>query len=132
MRWKRAFTLIELLCVMSIILILVGLMLGPVFKAFKRVKRFQGEETAYVLMDRFRDRMEKYFGDPLTVYPERSVEELYAGGFIDTNIRAFFRKKTVRFIPFSSKTPDTAPILMVEIAPGNVQTLLKADIRPRP
>lgn len=132
MRSKRrgAFTLIELLCSLCIILILVGLMLGPVMKAFKRVKRFQYEETATVLIDRFRDAMEKHFG-AATNYPERTAEQLYADGIIDTHMRDFFRKKTVKFLPFSSKTPETAPILMVEISPGDVQTLLKADIRPR-
>ena len=127
---QRAFTLIELLCVISIILILVSLMLGPVMKAFKKVKRFQSEETAVVLIDRFREKMEKHFGSAPR-YPARSVAELYAAGLIDTPIRDFFKRKEVRFIPFSSATPDEAPILLVEVAPGQITSVLKADIKPR-
>jgi prepilin-type N-terminal cleavage/methylation domain-containing protein len=129
-RVQGGFTLIELLCSLCIILILASLLIGPVFKAFKKVKRLQGENTAWELMERFRERMAKHFGEA-EKYPARTVEELYAAGYIDGNIRDFFRKKEVKYIPFSSTTPDTEPILMVEVAPGEIATLLKADIRPK-
>jgi prepilin-type N-terminal cleavage/methylation domain-containing protein len=127
---QRAFTLIELLCVSCIILILASLMLGPVFKAFKRVKRLEGEWTGTELVERFRDRMEKHLG-AAKEYPARSVQEMYAAGLIDYQLRDFFKRKEVRFIPFSSSTPDTAPILLVEVSPGQIMTLLKADIKPK-
>ena len=130
LRRKSAFTLIELLCVLTIILILVSLMIGPVFKALKRVKQFEGEMTHEALVERFRDRMQKHLG-AASSYPERSVEQLYSAGLIDTYTRDFLRKKGVHFFPFSSATPDTAPILMFEVRPGEVFTLLKADLNPR-
>jgi prepilin-type N-terminal cleavage/methylation domain-containing protein len=45
-RRVRAFTLLELLCVIAIILILVGLMLGPIFRAYKRAKRLDGDDSS--------------------------------------------------------------------------------------
>jgi type II secretory pathway pseudopilin PulG len=35
--------MIELLCVITIILIMIGLMLGPITKAYKRAKALSGE-----------------------------------------------------------------------------------------
>ena len=129
-RRRGAFTLIELLCSICIILILAGLTLGPVFNAFKRVKRFAAGDTPSELMERFRERMEKHLG-PAPNYPARTADELYRAGLIDSVLRDFFRQKEVKYIPFSSSTPDTEPILMVEIAPGEIRTILKADIKKK-
>ena len=40
---KRGFSLLELICCIAIIVILVGLLLGPVAKAYKRAKALAGE-----------------------------------------------------------------------------------------
>lgn len=40
---QRGFTMLELLCCIAIILILVGLMMGPVMKAWKRAKKLTEE-----------------------------------------------------------------------------------------
>jgi prepilin-type N-terminal cleavage/methylation domain-containing protein len=39
---KTGVTLIELLCVIAIIAILVGLLIGPIFKAFSHAKKVLG------------------------------------------------------------------------------------------
>jgi prepilin-type N-terminal cleavage/methylation domain-containing protein len=42
-KYQRGFTMLELLCCVAIILILVGLMMGPVMKAYKRAKKLSEE-----------------------------------------------------------------------------------------
>jgi prepilin-type N-terminal cleavage/methylation domain-containing protein len=44
---RGGFSLIELLCVIVIILILVGLMLGPIFRAYKKARGL-GEDSGKI------------------------------------------------------------------------------------
>jgi prepilin-type N-terminal cleavage/methylation domain-containing protein len=46
-RTESGFSMIELLCVVAIILILIGLMLGPIMKAYKKAKRL-GEDSKMI------------------------------------------------------------------------------------
>ncbi len=112
MRRKAAFTLMEMLCVITIILILIGLMLGPISRAYRKAKNFGWENDGYQLADRFTDRMRQHFGSAAE-YPALTVDQLYEGGLIDSGLRSFLKDKRVQFVPFSSKTPENAMILHV-------------------
>ena len=130
-RGQRGFSLIELMCVIAIILILVGLMMGPILRAYKKVKDFGGENDVYALTDRFTEKMRQHFGNA-PEYPALSAEQLYEGGLIDGTLRSFLRDKRVKYFPFSSKAPDEFLILHVNPTPESVIFVTKANIKPPP
>jgi prepilin-type N-terminal cleavage/methylation domain-containing protein len=129
-RKQRGFSLIELMCVLAIILILVGLMLGPIMRAYRKAKNFGWENDSYQLADRFADKMKQHFGSA-PEYPALSADQLYEGGMIDSSLRNFLRDKRVQYFPFSSKSPDEAVILHVVIAKNSSYTLQKGDLKPK-
>ena len=129
-RTQRGFTLIELMCVITIILILVGLMSGPILRAYKKATNFRWEMESYQLADHFSDRMKQHFGSA-PEYPALTIEQLYEGGLIDTNLRNFLRDKRVQFFPFSSKTPDETIVLHVKVSTKSSFTLEKAAFKPK-
>jgi prepilin-type N-terminal cleavage/methylation domain-containing protein len=130
-RGQRGFSLIELMCVIAIILILVGLMMGPILRAYKKAKNFGWENDAHALTDRFTEKMRQHFGEA-PEYPALTVEQLYEGGLIDNGLRTFLRDKRVKYFPFSSKSPDETVILQVNPTPKSVIWVKKANLKPPP
>ena len=126
-RKQSGFSLIELMCVLAIILILVGLMMGPITRAYTKAKNF--ENDSYQLTDRFIDRMKQHFGSA-PEYPALTVDQLYEGGLIDSTLRKFLRDKRVQFFPFSSKSLDEMVVLYVQVSKKSVVTVRKADLKP--
>jgi len=129
-RKQSGFSLIELMCVLAIILILVGLMVGPIMRAYRKAKNFGWENDSYQLADRFADKMKLHFG-AAPEFPALSPDQLYEGGIIDSSPRKFLGDKRVQFFPFSSKSPDEMVILHVSIARNSAYTLRKADLKPK-
>jgi prepilin-type N-terminal cleavage/methylation domain-containing protein len=129
-RKERGFTLIELLCVTAIIGILASLLLGPVGRAFARVKRFEWEEKSRMLIGRFRDRMREDFGTAAK-YPLLTVEQMYEGNLIDSTLRDFLKDKRVQFFPFSSETTESAWILIVDLGNKETYWMAKKEIIPK-
>jgi prepilin-type N-terminal cleavage/methylation domain-containing protein len=129
-RKQSGFSLIELMCVIAIILILVGLMLGPIMRAYRKAKNFGWENDSYQLFDRFADKMKQHFGSA-PEYPAFTADALYEGGFIDAGLRNFLRDKRVQYFPFSSKSLDEAVILRVNIAKNSAYALQKGDLKPK-
>ena len=113
----------------AIILILVGLMLGPVTRAYSKAKNFGWENDSYQLVDRFIDRMKQHFGT-VPEYPALTLDQLYEGGLIDSTLRNFLRDKRVQFFPFSSRAPDDMVVLFVQVSKKSVVTVRKADLKP--
>ena len=130
-RGQRGFSLIELMCVIAIILILVGLMMGPILRAYKKAKNFGWENDSQALTDRFTEKMRQHFGDA-PEYPALTADQLYQGGMIDNGLRSFLRDKRVQYFPFSSQSPDEVVILQVNITPKSVMFVRKANIKPPP
>lgn len=128
-RKKAAFTLIELLCVMAIILILVGLMLGPVMRAYRKAKNFAWENNGHELVERFTEKMKARLGTA-GEYPAMTVDQLYEAGIIDSALRTFLKDKRVQYIPFSSNVPDHTVILQATLAEKNVRIIFKGDLNP--
>jgi prepilin-type N-terminal cleavage/methylation domain-containing protein len=125
-----AFSLIELMCVMTIIAILASLMLGPISKAFAKAKRFDWEQKSEALVNRFESQMRQQFGEALD-YPALTIDQMFEGRIIDGTLRDFLKDKRVQFMPFSSSTPDAKPILIVTTGKNSSWTVTKADIKPR-
>ena len=130
-RGQRGFSLIELMCVIAIILILVGLMMGPILRAYKKAKNFGWENDSQALTDRFTEKMRQHFGDA-PEYPALTADQLYQGGMIDNGLRSFLRDKRVQYFPFSSQSPDEVVILQVNITPKSAMFVRKANIKPPP
>ena len=128
-RNSRAFTLIELLCVMTIILILAGLSLGPVVRAYNKARNFAWENDARQLVDHFRDRMSRNFGTALK-YPALSIDQLYEAGLIDYRLRTFLKDKRVEFYPFSSESLDNTLILWVSVSKRQSFGVRKSELKP--
>ena len=118
------------MCVITIILILVGMMLGPITRAYRKAKNFGWENDSYHLADRFADRMKQHFGST-PEYPALTADQLYEGGLIDSTLRNFLRDKRVQYLPFSSKSPDEMVILHVVIAKHSIYILQKGDLKPK-
>lgn len=131
-RSRSGFTLIELMCVLTIIAILVGLMLGPVSRAYLKAKRFRWEMEAGVLVDRFRERLSARFGSlgPEVKYPPLTVQQLYDAAIIDSEVRRFLEDKRVEYFPFSSETPEETIILTVSISRKEAMWIPKSHLRP--
>ena len=123
------FTLVELLCVMAIILILVGLMLGPVMRAYRKAKNFAWENNGYELVDRFTEKMKARHGTA-PEYPPMTVDQLYEAGIIDSTLRTFLKDKRVQYFPFASKAPDHTVILQATLAKKNIRIVFKGDLNP--
>ena len=123
--------MIELMCVIAIILILVGLMMGPILRAYKKAKNFGWENDAPVFVDRFTERMRQHFGSA-PEYPALTADQLYQGGLIDNGLRSFLRDKRVQYFPFSSKSPDEFIILQVNPTPKSVIWVTKRNLKPPP
>ena len=130
-RGQRGFSLIELMCVIAIILILLGLMMGPILRAYKKAKNFGWENDSQALTDRFTEKMRQHFGDA-PEYPAFTADQLYQGGLIDNGLRSFLRDKRVQYFPFSSQSPDEVVILQVNITPKSAMFVRKANIKPPP
>ena len=128
-RARAGFSLVELMCVITIILILASLMMGPVLRAYKKARNFGWENDAPQLTDRFIDRMKQHFGEA-PLYPELNVEQLFEGGLIDHQLRIFLKDKRVQFFPFSSKAPDEMIVLEVTISKKATYIVRKGDLKP--
>ncbi len=73
---KSGVSLIELLCAITIIMILAALLLGPILKAYKRVKNFAGEMESPTLVHRVVKRL-RSFHEAHKSYPVLTADYLF-------------------------------------------------------
>lgn len=109
----RAFSLIELLCVMAIIAILASLLLGAVGRAYQRVRSFATQNDQSVYVDEVRLKFSKLVADH-PQYGTITLDALLQLCRVSSGCERFLRSKDVTFIPFSSDTPDSLVVLSVK------------------
>lgn len=125
-RWGRAFrggafSLIELLCVMAIVSILAGLLLGAVGRAYQRARRFAAEMNEPAYMDQIRARTIAYARrEPR--FPRLTLDELVRRCDLDSRCAAFLRSAEVRYIPFSSQDPEDQAVIIHMVGKGKDAT----------
>jgi prepilin-type N-terminal cleavage/methylation domain-containing protein len=125
---RRAFSLIELLCVMLVIGILASLLLSAVMAAYGRAKRMQREFDGPVLVEQVRDRLTS-FCETQPTYPALTARQLHELGVFDSRIMDFLRWRGVAFHPFSSSDPTNALVLEIRYSGSHFGHLLKSDLR---
>jgi prepilin-type N-terminal cleavage/methylation domain-containing protein len=102
---SKGLTLIELLCVISIITILLGLSLGTIMKARRhaevRLYYAEGWRVFYNSEKRLHD-----FYQTKTNYPAWTVDELEQNGVFDSNTLKWMQDGLIEYHPFSSADPN--------------------------
>lgn len=109
----RAFSLIELLCVMAIIAILASLLLGAVGRAYQRVRSFAAQNDQSVYVDEVRLKFSKLVANH-PQYGTLTLDALLQLCPVSSACERFLRSKDVTFTPFSSDTPDYIVVLSVK------------------
>jgi len=132
-RSKRptGLTLLELLCVIGIITILAALLLGPVHKAYARVKAMEWEMKVQTFAGRIADQLRDYCLSR-TNYPALSVQELSQLGVFDIQMTHFLtsNKDKVEYFPFSSSDPNGKVILRWQYGRHEFGAITKKEVVP--
>ncbi len=128
---RSGVTAVELLCSISIILILVSLLIGPVLKAYRKVKNFAGEIESPSIVDLVVDRLRAYHRTHAS-YPVLTVEFLRSEAILDEKTMQYIRDKKIVYIPFSSSDPETNQVIWFDISKDGYRAILKKDITSPP
>ncbi|HYE33103.1 MAG TPA: type II secretion system protein [Methylomirabilota bacterium] len=124
---RRGFSLIELMCVLCIIMILVGMMVPSVLKAYRRAKSFESEITGQQFTPAFATALATFYEDQRE-FPALKPEELAQLGVFDSSMLAFLRKPGVVYYPFSSKDKGDKLILRADQGKKPPYVIYKRDV----
>lgn len=108
----RGYSLIELLCVMAIISVLVGLLLGPVGKALNRARGLVAEIDHTAHVDELRLRLAP-FVEQHAEYRIPDLDALVQLCPVSSKCERFLRSKNVRFRSFTHADPGDRIVLEV-------------------
>jgi len=114
---RAAVSLIELLCVMAIIDILAGLLLGSVGRAYKRAKQFGQEMNEPAHVDELRTKVIAY-AQAHPVFPRLSLDDLVRVTAINSRCERWLRSPEVEYMSFASSDPDEKVVLAVTRGEG--------------
>jgi prepilin-type N-terminal cleavage/methylation domain-containing protein len=116
-RRHRAFSLIELLCVMAIIGILVGLMLGPIGRAFRKARGFKAEMETPAHMERLTDGMRR-FAAAHAAWSCPDLEALLLFAKPGGPTERWIKGARPTLVPFRHDTPPETLVLTLEVPGG--------------
>lgn len=128
---RNGVSAIELLCTITIILILAGMLLGPVLKAYRKVKSFAGEEEGPGVVQLAVERLNRYHrAHP--GYGLLSVDFLNKQAIFDTKFMQYIREKKITYFAFTSTDPDDKPIIAYVFSKDSSGLVTKSQITTPP
>jgi type II secretory pathway pseudopilin PulG len=128
--------LIELLCVIAIILVLAGLVLGPAARALHRVRADKWGEDSAVRLQTTVEQLQKHFQGKRDFAPV-TLERIETEHLVGPAELDFLKDRRVTFIPFAGFDPDEKVVIRVELERGyltesGLQTETKGAITSLP
>jgi prepilin-type N-terminal cleavage/methylation domain-containing protein len=132
-RASAAVTLLELLCVMTIIGILVALLLPAVFGAYNRVRGFAQEWDADEVAMMLEKETRNYCAAHLQ-YAFGSKDDLATKCVLAPKCRDWLRAPSTDFVPFTYLDPTNMIVLSVHLGPkqATLYQFTKGDLSIRP
>lgn len=116
-RTIRGYTLIEILCVMGIITVLAGLLLGPLGRALRRARAMQWAQDSQEELHRTVQELRAHFRG-MRDFPTITLEVIAAGHLLEPSQLCFLKDRRVTFFPFAGADPDDKVVILVKIEPG--------------
>ncbi len=113
----RGLTLVELLCVISIITVLASLLLGPASRVLTRVRADQWCEQATISLEETVHQLNQHF-QGLDEFPSVTLEQIQAQGLVKPAQLHFLKDRRVTFIPFKGSDPGDKIVIHVQIKRG--------------
>jgi len=109
--------MLELLCVIALITILAGLLLGPVSRALRRARAMQWGQDAPVLLEATVKRLQTHFQGKKD-FPPVTLAALAGGNLLEPSQLQFLKDRRVTFLPFAGNDPDEQVVIHVRLERG--------------
>ena len=113
----RGLTLLELLCVISIVIVLASLLLGTASRVLGRVLADQWYDQASNLLAETVGELNQRF-QGLDRFPLVTLERIEAEGFLKPRQIQFLKDRRVTFLPFTGSDPGDKIVIHVELKRG--------------
>jgi prepilin-type N-terminal cleavage/methylation domain-containing protein len=133
-RYRTAVTLIELLCVLTIIAVLATLLLGPASRALRNARNMQWADQSGARASAVVQQLRAFLGERQD-FPLLSLEALESLHVFSSAEVRFLHDSRVAFTPVAGSDPDEKIFLSVRLDPGfltsaGAMTHTRGELRP--